>query len=202
MKTNYNTLSGKIAFDEAKEIARGGEGKIIFINDSVVAKVYLPNIEPISKAKFSELKHLNSHFVTPDDLLTNEFGHVKGFLMKKLGDDFFPLYSAYNKSFCKRNLITDPIKSSVVKTLIQSVKQVHTNKIVIGDLNPFNILMTSKGVVNFIDTDSYQTETEKHSGRLLDDVRDYLYSGNVSEYSDYFALAVITYNLLTFMHPF
>ena len=36
----------------------------------------------------------------------------------------------------------------------------------------------------------------------MDDIRDHLYSGRINKDSDYFALAIISFNLLTNLHPF
>ncbi|MEO1655233.1 MAG: hypothetical protein AAFU64_16925, partial [Bacteroidota bacterium] len=41
-----------------------------------------------------------------------------------------------------------------------------------------------------------------HWGLLFDEIRDYLYQGLVSQKSDYFALAVLLFNLFTHLHPF
>lgn len=56
--------------------------------------------------------------------------------------------------------------------------------------------------VKFIDVDSYQTPTHKHNDKLLEEIRDYYYGGKVSKESDYFALSVIIFNLLTGIHPY
>jgi hypothetical protein len=90
----------------------------------------------------------------------------------------------------------------LIEEITKSVQYTHDCNIVIGDLNPFNILVNESMKYQFIDTDSYMTPGEKHSGRLLEEIRDYLNSGIVSKESDYFALAVIAFNLLTNTHPF
>ena len=49
--------NGKVLYniDDNKEIARGGEGRIMDVSSDKVAKIYLPNIKPLSEIKFIEL---------------------------------------------------------------------------------------------------------------------------------------------------
>ena len=189
--------------DDKNEIARGGEGFIVDFGADSVAKIYLPNITPITECRFIELSELKSNcFIKPEQLLYNKSGKIIGFSMKKISSDYFPLLSLFNKGFCQRAGITDSIKRNIIDRIIDGVKFAHSKNIVIGDLNPFNILVNDKGIVYYIDVDSYQTETYKHSGILLDDIRDFLYNGDVTMKSDYFALSVLCFNLLTYVHPF
>jgi serine/threonine protein kinase len=104
--------------------------------------------------------------------------------------------------FAKKNGIDINIKINICKILIECVKEAHNKNIIIGDLNPFNILVKNNGNTFFIDVDSYQTKNYKHSGKQLDDIRDYLYNGVINYESDYYALAIIIFNLLTNIHPF
>lgn len=189
--------------NESNEIARGGEGKIIDVSADKVAKIYLPNIKPISEIKFNELSDLrNNIFIKPDELLFDDRKRVIGFIMRKVPSNFYPLLSVFNKNFCIREGITDKIKELIIERLIDAVKFAHSKNIVIGDLNPYNILVNDRGMIYFLDVDSYETPSIKHSGILLDDIRDYLYGGNVTIKSDYFALGVLAFNGLTYTHPF
>lgn len=200
----YNK-SGDVLFDinEANEIARGGEGKIIDYNNKIVLKLYLPNIKPITEQKFKELKTLNSpYFVKPEELFYDKYSKILGFSMKKISSNFFPLISIFNKNFCLRESITETIKFTIFHKLIDALVIAHNSGIIIGDLNPYNILVNDLGELFFIDVDSYETKSCKHSGILLDDIRDFLYNGIVTTNSDYFALAVIIFNIFTYVHPF
>jgi len=194
---------GKIKIDKAKEINQGGEGTVYEIDSNTVAKIYHDGITPINIKKFNFLTGLDpNYFVAPIELLYNEKSKVIGYTMKYIDQSFFPLSSVYNKKFCKNNGINKKIKMKIIEKLISAVKYAHKENVVIGDLNPFNILVNKKGVVKFIDTDSYQTPGFKHSHILLEEVRDYLYQGRVSEDSDYFALSILSFNMLAFLHPF
>jgi serine/threonine protein kinase len=203
MKTFKKGGASSYDIDEGKEIARGGEGRIIDMSHDRVAKLYLPGISPISERKFVELSELKSNaFIKPDELLYDNRDRVIGFVMKKVPSDFYPLLSVFNKNFCLREGITEKTKTTINEHLIDAVKFAHSKSIVIGDLNPYNILTNDKGMLYFLDVDSYETPSVKHSGILLEDVRDFLYGGDVNVKSDYFALGVLAFNNLTYVHPF
>jgi len=199
----YDKQGHKLNLDENKELARGGEGKIIQINNKKVAKIYLNGISPITEDKFNSLYNLKSNtFLKPEKLLYNKQKKIEGFTMNILPPDFYPLYSALNSNFCNRHSIDAKYKLKMSEKLINAMSYVHSQDIIIGDFNPFNISINDKCNLIFIDVDSYETRGNKHSGRLLTEIRDYLYNGQVSKNSDYFALAVILFNFLTTVHPF
>lgn len=190
------------ALDLSKEIARGGEGMIID-NGPEVVKLYLPGIKPITEVKFKDLAELRSNiFIKPEKLVYDIKGKILGFTMSKVPSDHFPILSLFNKTFCIREGITDKVKGNIAEKLIDAMKFAHSKGIVIGDYNPYNILVNDSGSVFLIDVDSYQTPNVPHSGLLFDEIRDYLFNGTVSVKSDYFSLGVIIFNLLTFVHPF
>jgi serine/threonine protein kinase len=195
---------GKIKIDPSKEINQGGEGTVYEIDSNTVAKIYHPGIKPIDPSKFRFLSSLDpNYFVAPIELLYNEKGIVIGYTMAYINQqEFYPLSNIYSKRFCASNGIDKKIKMKIIEKLISAVKYAHKEDVVIGDLNPYNILVNDRGVVKFIDTDSYQTPGSKHSDRLLEDIRDYMYQGRVSKDSDFFALSVLSFNMLAFLHPF
>jgi len=193
----------RIKIDPAKEINQGGEGTVYEVDSNTVAKIYHDGITPISQRKFDFLKRLDpNYFVAPLELIHDDKGLVIGYTMKYIDQTFFPLSNLYNKKFCKNNGITKKVKMRVIEKLIAAVKYAHKENVVIGDLNPFNILVNDRGVIKLIDTDSYQTPGFPHSHILLEEVRDYLYQGRVSEESDFFALSILAFNMLAFLHPF
>lgn len=188
--------------DLGREIARGGEGMIID-NGAQVVKLYLPGIKAITEKKFDDLTALSSNiFIKPEKLVRDINGKILGYLMNKVPSDHFPILSLFNKAFCTRENITDTVKINIVEKLIDAMVFAHSKNIIIGDYNPYNILVNESGSVYLIDVDSYETPNCKHSGLLFDEIRDYLYNGIVSVKADYFSLSVIIFNLLTFVHPF
>ncbi|NJO91045.1 MAG: hypothetical protein HC831_20335 [Chloroflexia bacterium] len=165
-------------------------------------KIYHNGVVPISKLRFDQLQKLdNETFVKPLDLLFS-YSEIVGFTMEYAGSDYFPFSALFNRSFCQRNAISDKFKTTIANKLIEAVKQAHFNGFVIGDLNQYNVLVNKSGDIKLIDVDSYETPGHKHTGILLDEIRDYYYKGIVSMNSDYFALSVLLFYLLTYTHPF
>jgi serine/threonine protein kinase len=197
------TKKGKINIDPSKEISQGGEGAVYEVDSNTVAKIYHPGIKPISEQKLQFLSKLDqNYFVSPIELLYNSKGDVIGYTMKYIDQSFFPLSNLFTLKFCKNNGIDKKLKMKIIERLIAAVKYAHQENVVIGDLNPFNVLVNSSGVIKLIDTDSYETPGFPHSHILLDDIRDYYYQGRVSKDSDFFALSILSFNLLAFLHPF
>ena len=204
-KFKVYTNTGKSFFlKDENEIHRGGEGRILLIDaqKNRVAKIYHKGIKPITKERFDALQKLDKLlFLIPQELLLQK-NTVVGYTMEFAGKEFFPLSSCFSKSYCVRMKMTGKTQAKIAKSLIEAVKTAHKNSIVIGDLNQFNVLVNAKGDIKLIDTDSYKTPGFAHSGLLLDEIRDYLYQGVVSESSDYFALSVLLFYLLSYTHPF
>ena len=193
----------KYKINDTKEIARGGEGAIYELGADTVAKIYHPGIEPLDQKKFEFLKRLDKNlFIAPQELLFNSTSKVVGFSMEYLPTDFYPISNLFAKSFCTTHGVDKKIKLKVIENLIKAVEYAHRMNVVIGDLNCFNIMVNDKGDIKFIDTDSYQTPGFTHSGRLLDEIRDYYYQGRIDDKSDCFALSILAFNLLSFTHPF
>lgn len=199
--TNY--AGKKYAINTDCEIARGGEGIIYEYGPDMVAKIYHPGITPINQKKFDFIKKLDKKlFVAPQELLYDGKSNIIGFTMPYLSNDYYPLSNIFVKSFCTSHNVDKKVKLKIIESLIKAVEHAHGLKVVIGDLNCFNIMVNDKGDVKLIDTDSYEVPGIVHSGRLLDDIRDYLYQGRIDEKSDFFALSILAFNLLAFTHPF
>lgn len=193
----------KYKINDTKEIARGGEGVIFELGNDKVAKIYHSGIEILDQAKFDFLKKLDKKlFIAPQELLYDAKHKVVGFSMEYLTPDFYPLSNLFTKSFCVSHGVDKKVKLKVIENLIKALEYAHQMKVVIGDLNCFNIMVNNAGEIKLIDTDSYQTPGFTHSGRLLDDIRDYYYQGRVDDKSDCFALSILAFNLLAFTHPF
>lgn len=191
----------KYEIDPHHSLSSGGEGTIYSLNNGFVVKLYHNKSDALSQTKIDELSPLDGKlFVKPQIAVTGDYN---GYIMEELNlTDYYPIYSLYSPMFAnKRSLPTD-YKHKLAEKLIMGVKNAHDNGIVIGDLNPFNIMVNDQLDLKFIDVDSYQTKSYKHNDKLLEEVRDYYYNGIVSEDSDYFALSVMVFNLFTGMHPY
>lgn len=196
-----DTNGVRYSIKDNNTLGSGGEGSIYSLGNGTVAKLYHNKADAIPQGKIDELSKLDgSVFVKPKIAVTGDFN---GYIMDELNlSDYYPIYSLYSPMFANKRNLPGDYKRQLAEKLIRGVKNAHDNGIVIGDLNPFNVMVNDRLDLRFIDVDSYQTKTHKHNDKLLEEVRDYYYNGRISEESDYFALSVMVFNLFTGMHPY
>ena len=195
----------QLEVDLSKEIARGGEGLILpHPHDNRLAiKLYHDGIVPsLTPKSWYFLSKLDERFIKPEQLLFDRSGELTGCSMALLDPSFFRLSQLFSKNQCLKLDVDSRAKKKIVKEMISMVAAAHSFDVIIGDLNPFNIFVNTQGEVRMLDVDSCETPEMKHSGRLLDEIRDFYYMGKVSQESDYFALAVNVFRLLTYVHPY
>lgn len=142
----------------------GGEGTIYSTDiPNVVAKLYKPG--KVDKAKFEKLKlmmtkNINCEGVCfPIAMLYNSNDEFVGYLMNKAqGKElqkclFIPqLLKKYFPNWKKKDTV------QLCITILKKFKYLHDRNIILGDINPNNILVVSLNEVYFVDTDSYQIE--------------------------------------------
>jgi len=201
----YKTKSGKtLNINDKNEINRGGEGRIVLIDNEndKVAKIYHTPQSNILEQKLLYLNSLDKNvFITPEELLYKKTEFV-GYTMQLVDNSFFPISAIFSKNYCTQNVINQDYKKEIIEKLYFAVENAHNNNIVIGDLNQYNILINKNADLKIIDTDSFETPINKHSGILLEEIRDYYYNGLVNKNSDYFAFSILVFYMLTFTHPF
>lgn len=142
----------------------GGEGTIYTTDiPNVVAKIYKPG--KADKAKYEKLKLMISKKIDCDGvcfpiaILYNNKDEFIGFLMDKAqGKElqkclFIPqLLKKYFPDWKKKDTV------QLCITILKKLKYLHDRNIILGDINPNNILVVSPDEVYFVDTDSYQIE--------------------------------------------
>ena len=147
-----------------KKIADGGEGAVYEIDfKDEVAKIY--NAHSNTKRRFEKLKLMTSKNIAfdgicyPTKLLYNQNNEFVGYLMPKasgktLGKSLFikPLFLKNFPNWKKQ----DTVELSL--TILKKISYLHSKNIILGDINPENILLVSPKEVYFVDTDSYQIE--------------------------------------------
>lgn len=145
-------------------LASGGEGSVFETsNPDVVCKIYqssrltLYRLEKLRKMVESEFSCKG--ICWPTDVVLNENHRVVGYLMERakgfeLQKSIFmpPLLKKHFGNWTKK----DTVRLSI--TILEKICYLHHHNILIGDINPFNILVVSPTEVYFVDTDSYQIE--------------------------------------------
>lgn len=146
-----------------KEVAAGGEGIIYTTNTPYVAKIY--KRENNTKRKCEKIKLMLTKPIDcegicfPVAALYNSNKEFVGYLMpkangKELQKSIFikPLFMKNFPGWKKRDTV------ELCVTILEKIKYLHDRNIIMGDINPANILVVSPKEVYFVDTDSYQIE--------------------------------------------
>ena len=157
VKTEHGTVT------LGKEISRGGEGIIYRTNTSYVAKIYLKDkLDQRKKAKLERMvtREVNYPGVCyPVDLLYNQENEFVGYLMPEAKGEvlfktvFLPKLLAQKHPDWKK---ADLVQLAI--TILKMFQFLHERNIIIGDINPYNILVVSPKEIYLVDTDSFQIE--------------------------------------------
>jgi serine/threonine protein kinase len=181
----YYIKGQRVVLDPTKSKGKGGEADIYdigkFYNDGrdIVAKIFkspdhadyrYANGAPIlheQKGAIERLKlhqtklknfpkNLPSQIVTPIDLVTDVFGHyVKGYTMEFIKG--WNLLSMYRQKDFYQPIAKTNILCEFLKDLYAAVCETHQQKIIFGDFNELNILVSpTHNKVKIIDADSIQ----------------------------------------------
>ena len=150
---------------ELKEkIAEGGEGSVFTTSiDGYVAKIY--KREKLTTDREQKLKIMISKPLRckgvcfPEALILNEQKEFVGYLMPQakgieLGKSIFQPKLLLQK-FPKWNKLST-IDLSL--TILKKIEYLNARNVILGDINPANILVVSPQEVYFVDCDSYQIE--------------------------------------------
>lgn len=202
MYTTKNNI--QLDLSSAKEIAAGGEGKIFEHpkDKSRVVKIYHhPRPKDFAKHLLL-LSSLGQAFVKPKEIYHDRAGLVAGFDMDYVNFNNYWLFNnLFNKGFCNTNGIDRAFKIKVLTKMKAEIEDLHSKNIVVGDLNQYNLFFSRTGEVLFVDIDSYGSNANKHSGILLDDIRDWT-TMNINKETDGWAYDILSFWAATFCHPF
>ena len=164
MKTVYNKNYKSILLNDV--LGKGGEGTIYSIDSNTVAKIYhSKSLTPEKEGKIKSLIAKRIKFdgiCAPIESLFDDKEKFVGYLMPKAdAKSGFELQTCvFNPALLKMKL-PDWNRISLVNlsiTILEKIKYLHENDIIIGDINPFNILIKDDKTVYFVDVDSYQVD--------------------------------------------
>jgi DNA-binding helix-hairpin-helix protein with protein kinase domain/Tfp pilus assembly protein PilF len=204
-----------------RRIGIGAEGEVYEIQDNsdLVAKIYHGPPPPEKAEKLVVLSRLGNERLfnlsawPVSTLRDAPEGEVVGFVMKKISqaEEVHALHSP------KSRLQKFPEASwafliYVAANIARAVALIHEHGLVIGDLNPKNILVTRKATVYLLDVDSFQVSADGKTYRCEGGFPEYtppelqgvaFRDVDRAQEHDCFGLAVVIFQLL-FMgrHPF
>ena len=201
-----------------KLLGKGGEAAVYTTNTQYVAKIY--NRDKITKYREAKIKLMTSKNIQypgicyPQEILYNAKDEFVGYLMLKakgveLQKSIFlkPLFLKQFPDWKKRDIV------QLCITILDKIRFLHRHNIILGDINPFNIMVCSPTEVYFVDVDSYQVEgfpcpvgtIPFTAQEILRENRRYKQTYNrdrhYNEYlrsfsSDYFAVAVLLFMIV------
>lgn len=159
-----NVLTSKGSIKLTKELGLGGEAIVYLTNTPYVAKIY--KNDNITKRKYEKIKLMLSKNINcsgicyPVEIIYNSKNEFVGYLMpqakgQELQKSVFgpkPLFLKKFPDWKKRDTV------ELCVTILEKIKYLHDRNIIMGDINPANILVVSPKEVYFVDTDSYQVE--------------------------------------------
>ena len=216
-------------------IAKGGEGEVYNISGDKNNCVKLYRERFRTKEKESKLKYMTNN--SPQDIegqshkvcwpkeIIYEDGEFVGFLMSRAFEDSLLPYHLCQLKISKKidskwheTFDRDSIKGTISRlklcvNIIAAVNRIHaTNKYVIVDLKPQNLMVSPSGKVSIIDMDSVQiTENEEVLFKAPVSTPEYTppeVSGvikkqiAISKDWDIFSLGVLIYEILCGIHPY
>ena len=189
---------------KGNELSEGGEA-VIYEYKNKLIKVFKDCVDLSDKEeKIKEMLKLNmpKGAVCPKDVVyDSNSGRFIGYIMEKVnnGEEFKKLCS---KKFIKLNNIDVKTVGVMLYELLNIIKKLHEQNIVIGDLNECNILFDKNYNVYIIDTDSWSVGKNKCTVamELFKDPK--MKKGNFTNETDWYAFAVLAFKCLTRIHPF
>jgi serine/threonine protein kinase len=201
-----STDNGK-AIKLLKKIGDGGEGLIYTTDTEFVAKIYKK--DKLTQQKEAKIKLFLSKKIHCDGIcypvsaLYNSGHEFAGYLMprasgKELATSYFLPKQYIEKEFpnWKRK---ETVKLCL--TILKKIKFLHDRNIILGDINPGNILIVSPEEVYFVDTDSYQVEGFPCPVGMINFTAPEIIHKNYSDYlrtlgNEYFALATLLFMIM------
>ena len=160
-----NPKTGQFAeLELGKLIASGGEGSVYETNTKFVAKVYKEDkvtTRRKEKVMLMTKKELECGGICfPVIPIFNSHSEFIGYLMKKaVGEELrtsvfcpIPRFKEKHPDWTREDL------AQLCITILKKMDYLHSKNIIMGDINPGNILVKSPTEVFFVDTDSYQIE--------------------------------------------
>lgn len=163
-KIVYNRNKQKIELLE--EIGKGGEASVYLVDKNTVAKIY--NAKSLTPEKQNKIlaiinKDLKIDGIClPIETLFDENEKFIGYIMPKANaDKGYEMQTCLFNPALLKNKFPNWTRINLVNlslTILNKIQQLHEKNIIIGDINPFNILIKSDKEVYFVDTDSYQVD--------------------------------------------
>ena len=199
----YRKGHPEISLGKSHFVAEGGEGKVYARGDTGF-KIYHDAAKAIPVGKIQALSAISHHDVIKpvDALYSGKKGKHVGHTFRFVRDTW-TLCQLFPRAFREREGLDHDRAFKLVQAIQAGVEDVHKAGVLLVDLNEMNFLVSRDFKrPYFIDVDSYQTP-QYPATAIMPSVRDPLVQGlDFTEDSDWFSFAIVSFQLLTGIHPF
>jgi hypothetical protein len=212
--TTVYTNGQRVHLDDRDLLGVGGEGRVFRAGNQAL-KVFFAMTDARKKKLAAFPTGLPEAVVGPLALCTDPRGNVVGYAMRAL-DRAVDIHRLGQRNWRDANMTANDVLATF-RDVGATVAALHARGIVVGDLNDGNVVVTSDASPGasapkwrpwLIDTDSMQfahfpcvVAHERFLDPRLYGV-DLAATGALSRESDFFALAVMLFASLLFVHPF
>jgi len=181
-------------------LAQGGEGSI-YTKGSKAFKIYQDSTKVIPLGKIQELAEIkNPNVIKPQELVFGNSRKPVGYSMQFIKNTT-ALCQLFTKAFKTRNGIDSQIILNLVKSMHDTIIDVHDSGVLIVDLNELNFLVDKSFTdIYFIDVDSYQTKSYR-APVIMPSIQD-PHARIFNQNTDWYSFAIVTFQLFIGIHPF
>ena len=206
--------SGEIIIKPNDHVATGGEGLIYRPgNKKLTVKIWLDDYHVQKTNMIGRIKELtifqddgkftnkiNRNIVAPQSFVRDQSGKMIGYTMDWV--EGWALPRAFNNDWRRDNGFGDPEALSFIQKMKAIMQAIHQKNIIIGDANELNIIGVGSSTPSpcYIDVDSWIPDGFT-GDKILPTIRDW-HTQPFTKEADWFAYAVVTFQLLTGIHPY
>jgi serine/threonine protein kinase len=192
---------GSEKLDKRHYKTSGGEGAI-YIKNNIAYKIYSDKSKVIPEAKIQELSVITTpNIIKPERIVIDNKNIPIGYTMR-LVPSSISLCQLFTKAFKTRNSINQDTILKLINHFRDTIKMVHSNNILIVDLNEMNFLVSDKfNELYFIDVDSYQTSSFPATA-IMESIRDRHCNGKFNVNTDWFSFGIVSFQMFIGIHPY
>ncbi|MBL4686383.1 MAG: hypothetical protein JKY37_17445 [Nannocystaceae bacterium] len=184
-------------------VAEGGEGRI-WARKGTAYKVYTDATRILSTDKIAALSRIDcDDVITPQRRLLDPSSHAPvGYTMRHVSGAWI-LGQLFARSFCDRHGFDLAAACALIARMRDAVAAVHAADVLLVDFSDVNVLVDPlDGAPAFIDTDSWQTPNHAATAVTPATCDPRAQGANFTEGSDWYAFAILSFQLLVGIHPF
>ena len=195
----------RLRLDAKDLLGEGGEGRVYRSGDLAVKIFTTPTAARTAKLRAFP-RGLPGSVVGPLDLCTDRHGTVVGFTMRAL-DGATDLQRLGQRKW-REGRVGNARVLAVFRELATTIATLHAAGVVVGDLNDGNVVLTDLPTCTpwLIDADSMQFGAHAcvvaHERTLDPRLYGIDLGGRLSAESDWYALSVLLFSSLLYVHPF